>query len=326
MNVVGLLNNLMGCVVVFIPEGMPIAVTLTLSVIARRMKDILVLPKSLATVETLGCVTVICSDKTGTLTQNRMSVISVGFVDQSYTVDEVQTFLGGDNVSGANIAHRQLRKAATLCNGANFDSATAHLPIAEHQINGDATDAAVLRFVESVGPTVREANTQIFQIPFNSKNKWMLTMYDIDSPTYGEKSSLEKLIYVKGAPDVLLPRCTSYRSATTNDIQPFDAVARSTLVALQENWSRGGQRVILICMRHNAPQAPLGSNDFIPEITQHAMGNLTIIGLLGIMDPPSPTADALGVGSSWSRVTLASLRRRLRSRLGLSLGGQNHTH
>jgi sodium/potassium-transporting ATPase subunit alpha len=308
MNVVALLNNLMGCVVAFIPEGMPIAVTLTLSLIARRMRSILVLPKSLATVETLGCVTVICSDKTGTLTQNKMSVISVGFVDQSYTVDEFQTLLRVNNASGANIAHHQLHKAATLCNGANFDSATAHLPIAEREINGDATDAAVLRFVESVDSIVLEANTQIFQIPFNSKNKWMLTMYDVGRPTSSEKLSPEKLIYVKGAPDVLLPRCTSYWSAITNDTQPFDASARSKLVALQENWSRGGQRVILICMRHYTPQAPLGSNEFNPEITQLALESLTIIGLLGIMDPPRPeilntVADCRRAGCRFFMVT-----------------------
>ncbi|KAF8968636.1 hypothetical protein BDZ97DRAFT_1799384 [Flammula alnicola] len=278
MNVSALLNNLMGCVVAFIPEGMPIAVTLTLSLIARRMKDILVLPKSLSTVETLGCVTVICSDKTGTLTKNKI-----------YTAHEFQTHLDNDK-PGANIAHHQLHKAGTLCNGASFDSATAHLPVAEREINGDATDAAVLRFIESVGPAsqVRESNAQIFQIPFNSKNKWMLTMYDASSSASSENPSGEKLIYVKGAPDILLPRCTSYWSAVTNDIQPFDASARSKLVALQEKWSRGGQRVILICTRHYTPHAPLSSNEFNPEITQHALENLTIIGLLGLMDPPRP--------------------------------------
>jgi sodium/potassium-transporting ATPase subunit alpha len=82
LNVVGILVNVMGCVVAFIPEGVPIAVALTLSLIARRMKAANVLPKSLATVETLGCVNIICSDKTGTLTQNKMTVASVGFVDK----------------------------------------------------------------------------------------------------------------------------------------------------------------------------------------------------------------------------------------------------
>ncbi|KIV98826.1 uncharacterized protein PV09_09398 [Verruconis gallopava] len=77
MNVVAMLNDVMGCVVAFIPEGMPVAVALTMMVIANRMKKADILPKGLSTVETLGCVSVICSDKTGTLTQNNMTVTSV---------------------------------------------------------------------------------------------------------------------------------------------------------------------------------------------------------------------------------------------------------
>lgn len=81
MNIVAMLDDVMGCVVAFIPEGMPVGVALTLMMIARRMKQADVLPKSLATVEMLGCVEVICSDKTGTLTKNQMTVTSVGFID-----------------------------------------------------------------------------------------------------------------------------------------------------------------------------------------------------------------------------------------------------
>ncbi|KAG6835830.1 hypothetical protein H0H93_014276 [Arthromyces matolae] len=285
MNVVGMLNNVMGCVVAFIPEGMPIAVTLTLSLVARRMKNISVLPKSLATVETLGCVTIVCSDKTGTLTQNKMTVISAGFVDAAYDAQQFKDALGGDG-SKSQSAARQLHMAAVLCNGASWDGATADLPLEERQVNGDATDGAVLRFVESFGdaPAVRASNAQIFQIPFNSRNKWMLTMY-----SRGDQEKLaESLVFVKGAPDVLLPKCTSYWSAVTNDIQPFTPEAKDKLVATQEKWSRGGQRVILLCMRHYTPYAAVGSNDFGPEVTQNAIEGLTIVGLLGLMDPPRP--------------------------------------
>ncbi|KAG6827950.1 hypothetical protein H0H92_009858 [Tricholoma furcatifolium] len=288
MNVVEMLNDVMGCVVAFIPEGMPIAVTLVLSLIARRMKEIKVLPKSLSTVETLGCVTVICSDKTGTLTQNKMSVISAGFVDQEYSSLGFNEALAGDKAQDL-AAVRTLHKAAVLCNGATFDDSTAHLPLEAREINGDATDGAILRFTESFGdaPGLRTANEQIFQIPFNSRNKWMLTMYGTSSSKNSEKQS-ERLIFVKGAPDVLIPKCTSYWSAASNDVRPFDANAKARLVGLQEKWSRSGQRVIIVCMRYYTPHAYLGSNDFATEITQNGVEELTVVGLLGLMDPPRP--------------------------------------
>ncbi|KAG6915622.1 hypothetical protein DXG01_010698 [Tephrocybe rancida] len=288
MNVVSMLNNVMGCVVAFIPEGMPIGVTLTLSLVARRMKSISVLPKSLATVETLGCVTVICSDKTGTLTQNKMSVISAGFVDRTYTAQQFQeSFTGSESEKSTDpVAVRQLHRAAVLCNGASFDGATADLLLADREINGDATDGAILRFVESFGdaPAIRASNPQLFQIPFNSRNKWMLTMY----ADGGIEDTSVSLMFIKGAPDVLLPKCTSYWSAVTNDIQPFDASAKAKLVTTQESWSRSGQRVILVCMRHYTPYATVGTNDFGIEITQSGIEGLTVVGLLGLMDPPRP--------------------------------------
>ncbi|KAG6815332.1 hypothetical protein H0H93_010108, partial [Arthromyces matolae] len=209
MSVVAMLNDVMGCVVAFIPEGMPVAVTLVLSLIARRMKEIAVLPKSLATVETLGCVTVMCSDKTGTLTQNRMSVMSAGLVDQALSSQEFRDVCSTD-MTNARVALRQLHRAAVLCNGATFESASVELPVEDRVVNGDATDGAILRFTESFGnaSAIRNSSPQIFQIPFNSRNKWMLTMYN-KSDKDSEKPS-ECVIYVKGAPDVLIPKCTSY--------------------------------------------------------------------------------------------------------------------
>jgi sodium/potassium-transporting ATPase subunit alpha len=305
MNVVAMLNNVMGCVVAFIPEGMPISVALTLSLIARRMKSVNVLPKGLATVETLGCVTVVCSDKTGTLTENKMAVISVGFVDQEFTVTEFQQSLIENDVKGASA---QMHKALVLCNGAIFDAATAHLPIAEREINGDATDGAILRFVESVGPApeIRSANHQIFQIPFNSKNKWMLTMYKEEAVSDEKKP--EHIVFVKGAPDILISKCTSYLSATTGEIKPWDETIRTRLVARQESWSRGGQRVILICMRTYTPLSSIETNQFSDEISQNCLQDLTVIGLVGIMDPPRPetartVADCRRAGARFFMVT-----------------------
>ncbi|KAG6883412.1 hypothetical protein C0995_012343, partial [Termitomyces sp. Mi166 len=210
--------------------------------------------------------------------------MSAGFVDETYTAQQVrETFR-------ENMALQQLHRAAVLCNGATFDAATADLPLESREINGDATDGAILRFVESFGDAsvVRTSNPEIYQIPFNSRNKWMLTMHNSSPSSQMSEKQSAGLIFVKGAPDVLIPSCTSYFSAMTNDIQPLDSGARARLIATQEQWSRGGQRVILICMREYIPYHAVGTNDFSVEITKKGLEELTIVGILGLMDPPRP--------------------------------------
>lgn len=284
MSVVAMLNNVMGCVVAFIPEGMPVGVALTLMMVARRMKQTNILPKGLATVETLGCVNVLCSDKTGTLTQNRMFVKSLGMVDWEYKMEDDK--MGNVNIGdGASEGLKNLLRASVLCNDAFFDPTTLDLPTNERTVNGNATDAAVLRFADSVGATASE-NLQpyerIHQIPFNSKNKWMLTMHRDPTATQGY------LIYVKGALDVLLGRCSSYWSAIDNSTRPMDDAARDKLSRFQAKLSRRAERVIVLCQHHYIPTAKLGSNEFSDEIASSGVENLTVLGIFGIIDPPRP--------------------------------------
>jgi sodium/potassium-transporting ATPase subunit alpha len=280
MSVVAMLNNVMGCVVAFIPEGVPVGVALTLMMVARRMKQTSILPKGLATVETLGCVNVICSDKTGTLTQNRMFVKSLGMVDWEFSIDDLA---GGIEVSHglANVL-----RASVLCNDATFDSETMGLPSYERTVNGNATDAAVLRLADHVGaatPRNLEPYERIHQIPFNSKNKWMLTMHHDPTTT-----NPGYLIYVKGAPDVLLPRCSTYWSAVHNAVRPLDTDAREKFSAFQAKLSRRAERVIVICQRRYIPVHEVGSNGFSDEIIDSGVQDLTVLGIFGIIDPPRP--------------------------------------
>ncbi|PWY87388.1 calcium ATPase [Aspergillus heteromorphus CBS 117.55] len=278
MNVVDMLNDVMGCVVAFIPEGMPVAVALTLMIVAKRMKAHNILPKGLATVETLGCVNVICSDKTGTLTQNKMSVQSVGLVDQEFGVEDLVN--AQQKAVPLPVPLEPLLRGSRLCNDAFFDQETMHLPIPERNVNGNATDAAVLRLAEMLQPGERD-DERIHQIPFNSKNKWMLTVHE------NPGSSSPCLIYVKGAPDVLLPKCISYwsRDGVT---KPLDATAKEMFSAFQQRLSRRAERVIVLCQRDYAPSAAVGTNDFSDEILAHGVQGLTIVGIFGIIDPPRP--------------------------------------
>ncbi|RAL15920.1 cation-translocating P-type ATPase [Aspergillus homomorphus CBS 101889] len=286
MNVVAMLNDVMGCVVAFIPEGMPVGVALTLMIVAKRMKANNILPKGLATVETLGCVNVICSDKTGTLTQNKMFVQSLGLVDQEF---DLQALVSGQEKSiPIPSALEPLVQGSALCNDAFFDQETKDLPINERTVNGNATDAAVLRLVETLRPngkTGLHEYERIHQIPFNSKNKWMLTIHK--TPHAPNRC----LVYVKGAPDVLLPHCSSYLSGD-GITKTMDAAARESFSAFQQKLSRRAQRVIVLCQKDYVPTAPVGTNDFNDEILAHGVQDLTIVGIFGIIDPARPEIPA----------------------------------
>ncbi|PWI71738.1 Na/K ATPase alpha 1 subunit [Purpureocillium lilacinum] len=288
MNVVAMLNNVMGCVVAFIPEGMPVAVALTLMMVARRMKAVNILPKGLSTVETLGCVNVICSDKTGTLTQNEMHVNSASFIDQPVPINDFQHNLETENTEACIL---RLFQAALLCNDATFDPATIHLPVASRQVQGNATDAAVLRFASMTKRSEKEHTKlpRVAQIPFNSKNKWMLTVHQ---EPQASAATDEFCVFVKGAPDVLLPACTKYWSRKTNSVQPLDATARAAFKQYQDSLSKNAERVIVLCEKTMRPVNALNTNAFSDEIAANAISELTVIGILGIIDPPRPETAA----------------------------------
>ncbi|OAQ30593.1 calcium-transporting ATPase 1 [Linnemannia elongata AG-77] len=325
MNLATLLVTLMGCVIAFIPEGVPVCISLTLLMIARRMRENDILPKALSTVETLGCVNVICSDKTGTLTENKMHISNVAFLDYESTPSEVAANIakGLQSVNQLpqpsddhlSLSLRQLQLATLLCNNAKFDPETMKLPLAERKVLGDATDSALLRFAHQVSDTSALAPSfeRTFEIPFNSRNKWMMTAHqgsrtnpqviktlfgsnimDANNTAANEKDDM--LVFVKGAPDVLLPYCSSFWSATTkNGPQPLTPDWAAELTRIQQTWSRGGKRVLMLCKgryspylaQHNLSMAGSSTSNAIQEeLTRQGLQELCILGLVGIMDPP----------------------------------------
>lgn len=267
---------------------MPVAVALTLMMIARQMKNSNILPKGLSTVETLGCVNVICSDKTGTLTENKMVVTTVGFVDEQLTVAEAFSRMEAGESARALV---ELHRAAALCNDATFDPLSMDRAVMDREVQGNATDGAVLKFAEvaqsNSTKALPDSHPRRYQIPFNSKNKWMLTLHDeIDDNFHSAPEKTRYLVYVKGAPDKLLPFATSYWSAKSSSVLPLDAEAKARFSALQERLSRNAERVILLCQRHYRPVEVLGTNAFGDDIMENGIADLTIIGVLGITDPP----------------------------------------
>src|SRR5579859_435865 len=132
-------------------SGLRMAVTMSLTIIARAMKKEKVLCKGLSTVETLGCINVLCSDKTGTLTENRMTVTSASISSTEATSENAGQATSQMD-STIRRAWNQLWHVAALCCSAKFDAVSEGLPIAERVILGDATDQATLRFAETLAP------------------------------------------------------------------------------------------------------------------------------------------------------------------------------
>ncbi|KAH9863454.1 hypothetical protein IAQ61_009732 [Plenodomus lingam] len=186
INVPLLIVSCVSAAVAFIPEGLPIALTTSLTIVANIMRKNKILCKSLKTVETLGSVSVICSDKTGTLTENKMIATDIYAAGEEYTPEAARDLMAvlRSEKEAANSSKickeviNQVRIVGGLCNSGEFDAATMNLPIAERRINGDATDQAVLRLSESLGSIseLRREWKKVFEIAFNSKNKFMIRL------------------------------------------------------------------------------------------------------------------------------------------------------
>ena len=303
MNVPTLIVDLVSIGIAFVPEGLPIAVTASLTITANVMKKNKILCKSLKTVETLGAVSVLLSDKTGTLTKNKM--VATDCVIGSTTLtseDAVANYVAGEeNINKSSLD--QLQSVAALCNAGEFDVTKMHLPLSERPILGDATDQALLRLAESLTPVkeARDSWRQRFDLAFNSKNKFAIRLL---SPLAGEKLNVtaalstaeaeglnvdqDLLLTMKGAPDVLLGRC-AFIVCENGDIQPLDDTMRANLEATKDKFSSEGKRVILLArkvLKASDVNGEPTDGDFDLEVLKHVREGLVLVGLVAIEDPP----------------------------------------
>ncbi|KAF2022309.1 calcium ATPase [Aaosphaeria arxii CBS 175.79] len=284
-----LIVSCVSAAVAFIPEGLPIALTTSLTIVANIMRKNKILCKSLKTVETLGAVSVICSDKTGTLTKNSMVVTDIYAAGEEYTPEaarDMMAVLRSEQNLKTPARKRediidQIRILSGLCNSGEFDASTMHMPIHERKINGDATDQAVLRLSESLGSVaeLRQNWKKVFEMAFNSKNKFMIRLM---TPTSQAASNNATTLMIKGAPDILLPRCNTVLG-DKGEVIPLTEAQTRRIEDVKDTWSRQGKRVIL--MARKSTMAPFSANHE-KEVLVAAREGLTFVGMVGIVDPP----------------------------------------
>ncbi len=279
----------MGMIVAFVPEGLLPTVTLALAMGTQRMAKRHALIKRLSAVETLGCATVICTDKTGTLTQNEMTVREVWLPGQRFTVTGVgyapqgQILEAGRPVDQpAQGGLRELLLAATLCNNARLlppeEAASAEGgSVGRWSILGDPTEAALNVAAIKAGLDLADASRacpRLRELPFESRRKRMATIHQLD----GQKH----VAYVKGAPKEVLALCT--RVLGNSQERLLDDAARAEIMAANDEYARAGLRVLAVA-RRSLPIQAASLSAYTSEVTER---DLTFLGLVGMMDPPRP--------------------------------------
>lgn len=237
-----------------IPEGLPAIVTIVLAMGVRKMAKHRAIVRKLPAVETLGSANVICSDKTGTLTQNKMTVAAL-----ANTVGKI---------SANSNEGKFLLKLLTLCSNAEIKKNSSKLSIA-----GDPTEKAIVSAAAETGLFREELEKnfkRINEIPFDSKRKRMTTIHKLDTGNY--------MIITKGAPDILLGLCKYIK--TPNGLQPMDKIMLTKLSSQNNQMAEKAMRVIAAAYQDTS-QAPDIKN---------AEKDLIFCGFIGLTDPPRPQA------------------------------------
>jgi sodium/potassium-transporting ATPase subunit alpha len=238
-----------GIIVANVPEGLLPTVTLALSMASRRMANKNALIKSLESVETLGSTNVICTDKTGTLTQNRISISTI--------IINGKEFLASDQSVLQQPGSKDLLDIMTLCNNAYIDS---------DGVKGDPTEGALLSYAnELIDTPDPEARPRLSELPFDSSAKRMITV----NPNRDQNGSIALL---KGAPEAVTQKCSHYQKG--DDKQNLTEDVAQALIADFKRLALRGERVLAFGYRHVDGK----------ELTEET--GFTFVGLVGMQDPP----------------------------------------
>jgi len=275
---------LIGIIVANVPEGLLATVTVCLTLTAKRMAKKNCLVKNLEAVETLGSTSTICSDKTGTLTQNRMTVAHMWFDDNIEEADTTESQTAKTSFDKNATGWKTLERVACLCNRSEFKSDAENMkkPVLQREVNGDASEAAILKCTElSTGDVMayRARNTKVCEIPFNSTNKYQVSVHETE-----DKSDPRYLIQMKGAPERILDRCSTI---VVNGVdQPLDEHWKERFNAAYMDLGGRGERVLGFCdFKLDAEKFPKGFK-FDADDANFPLENLRFVGLMSMIDPP----------------------------------------
>lgn len=265
-----------------IPEGLPAVVTVTLAVGVNRMAKQNAIVKRLSSVETLGSTTVICSDKTGTLTLNQMT--ATGLYANGYNYDITGLGYGPEGElqkKGAPVLETESRAfsqaiiAGVLCNDSHLRDVDG-----QHTVVGDPTEGALLVLAQKAGfdpATLRAEIPRIAEVPFDSASKFMATLHpDLEREN-------QSYVVLKGAPDVVIDRCN--RVMTTAGVAPLDETFLAAWHDANARFGDQGLRVLAVAST-DLPAAP---ERFVDTLSNELNG-LCLLALVGILDPARPEA------------------------------------
>ncbi|HYL73008.1 MAG TPA: cation-translocating P-type ATPase [Bryobacteraceae bacterium] len=261
-----------------VPEGLPAVVTIALALGAQRMRKRRALIRKLPAVETLGSVTAICSDKTGTLTENRMTAAVLQLPDESLNLE-------AEGRTDAPAKFRLLLAAAALCNDARISSDRSEEgPPASF---GDPTETALTAVASRFGlqkPDLEKMLPRVAEVPFSSERKRMTTVHRVTSDPgqlsfEAGRQHWPYLVFTKGAVDGLLE--ISRTVWVNGQVEPLNQVQRDFLANANDGLAKKGMRVLGMAFRglDSAPSAGI-------DLEQ----DLIFVGMVGMMDRPRPEA------------------------------------
>ncbi|XP_025412836.1 sodium/potassium-transporting ATPase subunit alpha isoform X4 [Sipha flava] len=272
---------MIGFLVAAVPEGLLATVTVCLTLTAKRMASKNCLVKNLEAVETLGSTSTICSDKTGTLTQNRMTVAHMWFDNQIIEADTTED-QSGVQYDRSSPGFRALARIATLCNRAEFKTGQDGVPTLKKEVNGDASEAALLKCMTlALGDvmSIRRRNRKVCEIPFNSTNKYQVSIHETE-----DSSDSRYLLVMKGAPERVLDRCSTIFIGSKEKV--LDEEMREAFNNAYLELGGLGERVLGFCdMLLPSDRFP---KNFMFDVDEpnFPLSGMRFVGLMSMIDPP----------------------------------------